>query len=251
MTVLQEYHRPTDLPQALNLLARHDIPTAALAGGIHLNAHRPQDVQAVVDLQALGLEGIQFRGNRVHVGAMTRLQSLVENANLPALVRACARRAGPNTFRNQGALGGVVVGAASDSELLAALLVHEAIVSIHSLGGRRQLDLAEFLADVSGNLGNGLLTEISFVADGIGACERVARTPADTPIVAVVGRRPAAGQLRFAFCGVAATPVLLNPTDLAKLAPPTDFRGSSEYRRHMARVLYQRVADQLSSAQGA
>ncbi len=229
MSKLKQIHKPTDLPTALYLLNRPDVPTVALAGGIHLVPHLPKHVQELVDLQDLALD--QMTGDE-HT------------------IREGARRSGPNTFRNQGTLGGVVVGAAADSELLAALLVYEAQVTVQRLEGEQRLALAEFLADVPRHLTGGLLTAVHFARHGAGAAARVARTPADTPIVAVVGRQLADGGLRLAACGVAETPVIIDPDHLTSLQPPSDFRGSSEYRLHLVRVLCRRVQQQLATAQG-
>jgi carbon-monoxide dehydrogenase medium subunit/putative selenate reductase FAD-binding subunit len=53
-------------------------------------------------------------------------------------------------------------------------------------------------------------------------------------------------QLYLALCGVAPTPVLVDPDNIkGVINPPGDFRGSAEYRRHMAAILAQRVIDEV------
>ena len=69
--------------------------------------------------------------------------------------------------------------------------------------------------------------------------------PADSPIVAVIGRADPKGTIKLAFCGVADRPVLLSPEEIETLDPPGDFRGSAEYRRSVARVLANRVVQTL------
>jgi CO/xanthine dehydrogenase FAD-binding subunit len=86
-----------------------------------------------------------------------------------------------------------------------------------------------------------LVTAVAFQTGGRGAAERVARTPADDPIVAAVARVGDDGEVRLALCGVGNRPVLLFPSDLDTLAPPGDFRGSAAYRREMAALLTRRV----------
>lgn len=250
MSKLKQIHKPSDLPTALHLLNRPDVPTVALAGGIHLVPQLPKHVQELVDLQDLALDQMTGDEHTITVGAMTRLQTLVEHPDLPQVIREGARRSGPNTFRNQGTVGGVLVGAAADSELLAALLVYEAQVTVQRLEGEQRLALADFLAGVPEHLTGGLLTAVHFARHGAGAAARVARTPADTPIVAVVGRQLADGELRLAACGVADTPLIIDPDHVTSLQPPSDFRGSSEYRLHLVQVLCRRVQRQLSMTQG-
>ena len=200
----------------------------------------------MVDLQALGLDEVRAEGGRLTLGAMVRLQTIVDDDRVPTLVREMAQREGPNTFRNQATVGGVVVGADPESELLAALLVFEAEVTVRTLADVRTLPLVDFLADVRGALAGGILTVVSLATDGVTASERVARTPADKPIVAAVARKDSTGRVHLALCGVAATPVLVQPDAVASLNPPADFRGSSEYRREMAVLLVRRVVERLT-----
>lgn len=246
MTLIQAYHRPRTLDEALQLLARPELKTAVLAGGTYLNAHA-DGVDEVVDLQALPLTGVAREGDQLTLGAMTTIQTVVDAAGAPALLREMAHREGPNTFRNQGTVGGAIVGADPESEFVATLLVLEAEITIVTPAGDRTLPLAAFLADASAALGGGILTWVALATGGATASERVARTPADKPIVAAVGRKTPDGRVLLALCGVAATPILVAPDQLSALDPPADFRGSSEYRREMAVLLAGRVLSRLDS----
>ena len=92
------------------------------------------------------------------------------------------------------------------------------------------------------------MTAVSLATTGKTASARVGRTPADQPIVAAVARLDPGGKLHLALCGVAHTPVLVDPHNVkAAVNPPGDFRGSSEYRRHMAATLAERVMGEVSS----
>lgn len=246
MAVIQAYHRPRTLNEALQLLARPGLKTAVLAGGTYLNA-QSEGVDEVVDLQALALTGVAREGDQLTLGAMTTLQTVLDAAGAPALLREMARREGPNTFRNQGTVGGAIVCADPESEFLAALLVFEAELTIQTQAGDRTLPLAAFLADAHAALNGGILTWATLATGGETASERLARTPADKPIVAAVGRRTPAGRVLLALCGVAARPILVAPDQLASLDPPADFRGSSEYRREMAMLLAARVLSRLEA----
>ena len=79
------------------------------------------------------------------------------------------------------------------------------------------------------------------------AVARTGRTPADVPIVAAYGRRTTDGFVAMALTGVAEHPVLVDVFDpTAGLDPAGDFRGSREYRLHLARTLTARVMAELS-----
>jgi CO/xanthine dehydrogenase FAD-binding subunit len=204
-------------------------------------------VDEVIDLQALALTGAAREGDQLTLGAMTTIQTVVDAAAAPALLREMAHREGPNTFRNQGTVGGAIVCADPESEFLAALLALEAEITIVTLAGDRILPLADFLAAAPAAIEGGILTWVALATSGETASERVARTPADKPIVAAVGRKTPDGRVLLALCGVAATPILIAPDQLASLIPPADFRGSSEYRREMATLLAGRVLNRLQA----
>ena len=247
MPQLNAYHRPTSVNQALKLLARSEVNTAVIAGGSHLVPCISELVDEVVDLQAVGLTEVSFTGKGLTLGAMVRLQTIVSDTRAPDLLRQTARREGPNTFRNVATIGGIVAAPGKDSELLAALLVLKADVKIQTLGNTKTMPLADFLQDVPAALGGGLVTSVSMATMGKTAVARVARTPADHPIVAAVGRLTGNGQLLLALCGVDNMPVLVDPQNVkAAVNPLSDFRGSREYRRQMAATLTQRVVNQLT-----
>ena len=241
MPQIKAYHRPASVEDVLQLVARPGINSVVVGGGTHITPHMDDRFEEVVDLQAAGLDQISFQHEKLTLGAMTRLQTLVDDARMPPLIRETARREGPNTLRQAATIGGLVVGADWESELLAALLVFEAIVTVRTLNDTRAIPLSTFLADVAANLNGGLATDVSLATSGQTASERVARTPADKPIVAVVGRRDGTDKHHLAFCGLAQTPLLLQPEQLDTITPPADFRGSSDYRRQMAILLAERV----------
>lgn len=247
MPQLKNYHRPESVESALELLGRSGVRTALVAGGTYLTPRLEEEIDEVVDLQAVGLDRIEHDDERLTLGAMVTIQTIVDDEEVPALLREMARREGPNTFRNQGTVGGAVVRADAESEFLAALLVFEAQVTVQKAGDEQQLDLADFLAHGSArSLENGILTSVSLVKGGETADARVARTPADAPIVAAVGRRDHAGKVHLALCGVAERPIVVDPDEIENVDPPADFRGSAEYRRQMVGVLGRRVVAALS-----
>ncbi|MBP8000959.1 MAG: FAD binding domain-containing protein [Chloroflexi bacterium] len=244
MPQLKSYHRPDSVTAALSLLTRPR--TVVLAGGTNLVAQlNDMLVDEVVDLQAIGLDQIVVGADTISLGAMVRLQTLVDHPELPLLIRQMAQREGPNTFRHVSTLGGTVAAADWESELFAALLVYGAVVTFHTADGVHNSTLADCGPALAQK--GVLITGITIERAGHAAAERVARTPADKPIVAVCGRVTPGGQLFLAFCGVAERPCLLPPADLPHIQPPTDFRGSSTYRQQMAQVLSQRVLKAIRS----
>ena len=137
MQKITAYHRPSSLEEALALLGRSEVRAVPIAGGTTLVASATDVFQEVVDLQAVGLDAIEGSTEGLRIGAMTRLQDIVDDERVPELLRAATQREGPNTFRNAGTLGGTIVEANWESELLAALLVLECELRIEAAGGAR------------------------------------------------------------------------------------------------------------------
>ena len=242
------YHRPTTLDEAIDLLGSPQ--RVALGGGTTLNADRePSDLEAV-DLQALGLDAITAiaaagRG-RVRIGATATLDAIRRCDLLAASLRELARAEQPSTLRTLATVGGLVARASNESLLLAALLAHEAQVEVAGTNSTAssECSLAELMA--AGLPAGALITAVTVDPSGQTASARTGRTPADVPIVAAYGRR-VEGFVALALTGVADHPVLVDVFDpTAGLHPHGDFRGSGQYRLHLARTLTARVMEELS-----
>ncbi len=246
MRMISNYHRPAQLDEALALLNRGDASSMVIAGGTVLAAAELPEATEVIDLQTAVGAAIDRRGDRVVYEAMARLQDVADHDATPPLLVELARREGPNTLRNASTIGGSVAEANSESELLAGLLVHEAIVTIERPDGPKESSIEDVLGDPKSPVG-GIVTQISAAIAGETASARTGRTPADTSIVAATGRVVSDG-IRVALTGVATTPILVNPDDLSELDPPADFRGTSEYRKDLAVTLARRVLAQLGGA---
>ncbi len=255
---LREYHRPTDLNEALRLLRRADVRTVVLAGGVSVVSEGTPDVEAVIDLDGLKLDFVETTGNTIRLGAVVRLQTLVDSLGHVGggvLAEAARRMAGLN-LRNAATLGGALAGGNADSPLGVVLAALGARITLYD-GQER----AEAWADLAprpapDRARNSLITAVSFdYSDSFGmAYEQVARTPADYPIVcaAAVARPGSQPGAVVAVGGLLPYPVIvtrsdgLSPDQLAIDPQPasdirSDFLGSAEYRRSMALVMARRV----------
>jgi len=267
-----EYHKPTNVDEALRLLRRRSVRTVPLAGGTALLARRDTTIQAVVDLSALGLDYVRRQTNGIEIGAMTTLQALVTSPVLQSyaggLLATAAHDTATRTIRNTATVGGSIMACGPSTDIVVALLALGAIV-LPAQGDSRPL------GDVlSGAHSPKLITAVRLPLDMEGwasALCRVARLPSDQAIINVACvlhiEDGICRDIRLAAGGVASTPVRLDAAkhvlrgerlndagiQAAMLAaqeqvhPPTDVLGSSEYRRAMLGVLVRRAVEQCQS----
>ena len=156
------YHRPTDIDQALGLLSRSGVRSVVLGGGTLVNRHGGDEAEAV-DLQALELDRIGVADGRVDLGSMVRLSHLADTADVPAWLRDLARRELPSTLRSVATVGGTVASASADSQLIAGLLVCDALVSLATASARFDLPLPQYLHDREA-IGAHVITAVSVAA---------------------------------------------------------------------------------------
>jgi aerobic carbon-monoxide dehydrogenase medium subunit len=265
---LTEYHQPTTLDEALKLLRRTSVKAVPLAGGTSLVPEAAHDVQAVVDLNALGLSFIQTSEvsanfGSLTIGATTKLQTLVDHNAARAyaddvLVTAILDSASRNT-REAASLAGSIVAAPGNSPLFTALLALDARLIVRAARGTREDEIA--LPYWSPQPRSLILRIVlpALPANTHAAYEKIARTPADLPIVCVAARatvdQDQLRDVRLALGGVAEKPiVLMQPAglidDLAQLAvatvtPADDYFATADYRREMIGVLTKRVLSNL------
>jgi CO/xanthine dehydrogenase FAD-binding subunit len=143
---LVEYHWAEHIDDALLLLGRLDIKTVPLAGGTYLLGLQDDSIEAVVDLRDLELSYISEEQRGLRIGAMTTLQDIADSPVLKTfamglLARAAQISSSSRLIRNCATLGGTLgAGAASQADLLTALLALDAEVVVRS-GSKTELNL--------------------------------------------------------------------------------------------------------------
>jgi carbon-monoxide dehydrogenase medium subunit len=268
---LTEYHQPTTLDEALKLLRRTSVKTVPLAGGTSLVPAATRDVQAVVDLNALGLSYIKTSAaardfGSLDIGATTTLQTLVDHEAVRTyadgtLVTAILDSASRHT-REAASLAGSIVAAPGNSPLFTALLALEARLIVRAARSTREEEVALPYWTPQPRSLILRITLPALSAKTYAAYEKVARTPADQPIVCVAVRATAdqdqLRDIRLALGGVAEKPIVITRPagsidELAQLAvstvtPGDDYFASADYRREMVGVLASRALNAVAHA---
>jgi CO/xanthine dehydrogenase FAD-binding subunit len=247
--MIVEYYRPDSLDEALSLLARSGVTTQPLGGGTLLN--RPsQERFAVVDLQALGLNTLEQRGNSWVLGATLTLQALLDHPGLPPALEAAIRHEASYNLRQVATLAGTLVSADGRSPFATALLALDASLELKSASIPSEwVGLGDLLPVRTERLSGRLVTALTLPANAGLAYESVARTPVDLPIVCAALAQWPSGRTRLALGGFGGAPVLAfdgpEPGGLEVAARESyshagDEWASAEYRQDIARTLAQR-----------
>jgi carbon-monoxide dehydrogenase medium subunit len=268
-----EFHRPSTLRAALDLLAADGDDVTVLSGGMsllpmmNLGIVRPEKV---LSLNRLGeLAGVAERDGELVIGALVRHEAVAAG---PLIRRHCpplaaaARVVGDVQVRNRGTIGGSVAHADPAADYLPALAAMGARVTLSSNRGERTQAIGEFLVDVmlTSREPDELVTSIAVpkLPDGWGsAFRRLARVEGSFAIVnaaaVVAGDRSVA---TVALGGVGPRPVVLDVSaqvggglDGAALeavgeaayeaaaGATADQLSDAGYRRQMASVLARRA----------
>lgn len=277
-----QYYRPLSIDDALNILEMHEGRARVLAGGtdlvVQLN-RREITFEAAVDITAINeMRYIREEGDRIKIGALATHTDLAESPLLlkkaPFLADA-ARSIGSRQIRNVATVGGNIVNAQPGADTAVTLLALDAVATLLSPAGTRQVPCSALYHPGGGSTVNPtreILVELTFYpplySGGSGSFGRVARRKAlalpvfNTAVVIRSSSKTRLDDARIVMAPVAPIPfrareaesVLLNNTldentfreaaaVASREANPRDsvFRGSSVYRKKLAGVIVYRT----------
>lgn len=275
-----EFHAPSELPEALDLLAERGDDVTVLAGGMslvpmmNLGIVKPEVVMSLNHVAEL--ERVQEDGTSFRIGATVCHASIARDdvlaRDFPALV-AAAQAIGDVQVRNRGTVGGSIAHADPAADYLPVLSLVGAMIGLRSRAGHRALPLDEFLIDMmfTARQQSELVTEIVVQKPPLGSgfsYRRLARVEGSFPIVnAAALVEPSGSSARLALGGVGPKPLVLDVTEHlgdgataqaleaigeaayeASSATTGDVISDAEYRREMARVFAQRAVRAADAA---
>ena len=275
MKHLTTFLQPGSLEEALALLCEHGERARPLAGGTALVFAKSSRTQVLVDLRAAGLDWLEQREDRLHLGAMTSLNTLrrhLENSAPSALLEA-ASRTGSRILQNHITVGGNCVQVYSWSDTPVALLCLGASFVLQG-EGQRTVDATTLFAQPPARLlGQGeLLVEVVVPAAATGsgsAFFKHIRTDTDHSLASAAARVTLTGgkvsEASIAVGAVRGLPQLLPGAaesltgkapgegalaEAGRLAAQeakvmADYRATTDYRKQLLGVM---VEDALSAA---
>ena len=275
------YFAPTEVSQAVKLLAEHGKKATVLAGGtdvmpkINYYELKPE---VLVYIGGLGLDYIKAQGGQLVIGAGTPIAKLLESdlvaKQAPSLVEA-ARQHSSVAIRSVGTIGGNVAHASPAADLVYPLMAMDAKLKLVSAKGERLLAIGDFFVGPGETVmaADELLTEIQIPAvKGKAVYGKLGKRKAQACSIVIVGVRleldgKVCRAARVALGSMAPTPLrcakaealLVGKTvDAALVAqaaaaavgessPIDDVRATAWYRRKAGTAL---VAQALAQAAG-
>jgi xanthine dehydrogenase iron-sulfur cluster and FAD-binding subunit A len=150
--MIEVYHRPTSLADALTELADAGADTRLIAGGTDVMVElgrSSKPAKGLIDLTALEpeLRFITEDGQRLTMGALTThndvLGSPVFRREALPLVQSCAEVGAPQ-IRARGTIAGNLVTSSPANDTITALYALDAEVEVASSAGRRRIGVEDF-----------------------------------------------------------------------------------------------------------
>lgn len=257
--MIEHYFRPQTPEQALELMHAHSPHAVWFNGGSKLNAAPTRtDKTVAIALSDLPCTDIRCEGEALYLGAMCKLQALIEHELTPAALKEAAGFVYSRHIRHQATLGGEIAAKQDEAVLLPALLaMHAELI----LADGQQVSLEAYLDNPGA-----LILEVVLPQRTIHCHTRsVRRSAGGLAVITAAVSLSADGNVEMLLDGMnqlgecQARPVSLR--DVAgqalegealeravaeAISPVADIRGSIEYKRYIAGVV---MADLLVECQ--
>jgi carbon-monoxide dehydrogenase medium subunit len=267
------YAAPESLDEVFTELASGGDDVKLLAGGhslLPLMKLRLAAPDKLVDLRRVpGLHGVTRENGAFRIGAMTPHAEIEHAPELGLLARAAGTIADPQV-RHRGTIGGSLVHGDPASDFPAVVLAYDASFTVAGAGGQQRTiasgDLFQDYLTTSVNPDE-VMTEVRLPAlDGYGfGYQKFNRRAEDWAMVAVCAlvqvQDGTVSDVRVGLTNMASTPLRATAVEdalrgqpasaeaIASAAqqaadgtePPADLNATSDYKRHLARVLTRRA----------
>ncbi|WP_187170588.1 FAD binding domain-containing protein [Salidesulfovibrio onnuriiensis] len=127
--MIQEFHRPESVEEAVAIRKEKGTGACFLAGGFFLNSPESKGVcGCAISLEKVGMAEIGIGKDDVLIGACATLQQVADNRDLPQVLRQAAGFQRARHFRTQITVGGDIASRRADSFTAAALMAMNATV---------------------------------------------------------------------------------------------------------------------------
>jgi len=150
---VEEYHRPKDVAQTVDILLRFKDSAKLIAGGTDLLAKRPgvkriDQIKHLVDISHLNLDYQKVEDGHICMGAATNINTIATSplfaASAYSALSEAANAHSTSTIRNRATIGGNLCTASPCGDLALPLLVLDAILVAAGPEGERRIPMEGF-----------------------------------------------------------------------------------------------------------
>lgn len=205
--MIQEYHRPDSLEDALRLLSRTAPKSIPLGGGSGISQTKFTQPIAVIDLQNIKLNQMDRRGSIVAIGSTARLQSIVEWDGTPAFLREAVLNDTNANQRNVATIGGSLIRLTGKSRIASVLLAADCRL-VWEPGGL-DISLGDWIAVGRTSSQFRLMTSVYFDNPQSVQLEAASQTPGGFPLVSACMAKWKSGRVRLVTAEASSLPELL------------------------------------------
>ncbi len=277
LTGLEQYHRPQQPKEVIELLTAHEDEALIVSGGTFIHGLVARglivNVKHLIDISGLNFSYINYDSNQLKIGATTVFRQLENDVNiqndhsLGAIKDALTYP--PAQVKNAASLGGCIASSCPFLDLPISLLALDTSATAFGSKGDRDIHLEEFFVSLFDNAmdADEILKEVTIplVKNSASAFAKLETNANDLAILNAAVNVTAKGKMCeairvFVGGGVGEVPVRATSSETALVGqelkqdninqaaasakqdvdPLSDHRASAEYRVAMAEVLIRR-----------
>ncbi len=224
------YHPQSPL-EAVMLRKENAASAVYLAGGTDdLRLGGAAEGKDLIDINALGMDKIELRGEKLCIGARCTLQDLADCELVPEFIREAALLCTSPARRNAATVGGNLALRRDDSYLAAALTAAEAVLIRMTPHGENEKKIGDYLQSQC----KALLITVVIDKDRTGWVKRFGNT-AGSHAAVIAAQSGAVYALSVHGSGL----VYGDSPEIAEsLSYTDDITGSADYKKYLAKTVF-------------
>lgn len=278
---ISDYHVPETTADAIALLTKYGDTAMIVAGGTFVHGLEVRgvlaEIEALIDIGKLGLDGIEPTPDGLRIGATTVFAQLEADSTINgepafgAIVDALTYP--PTQIKNIGTVAGCLAASAPLYDMPGAFLALDGIAEVSGASGQREIPLNDFFKGLFENAleNDEIITAIRLPRAAAGSASAFLKLETNANDLAilnvavrltrdgdtckdcriVVGGGVGETYVRATSAEAALEGAPANGASFAAAAaavandiePVDDHRGSSDYRRHIAKVYTRRALE--------
>ena len=224
------YHPATPL-EAVLLRKEHADTAVYLAGGTDdLRLGGSAEGKDLIDINGLGCDTIELKGDKLYIGSRCTLQQIVECELVPDFIREAAGFCVSLVRRNSATIGGNIGLRRSDSYLAAALTAAAAVLDTVTPHGEEMKPIGEYLQSDCKRF----IRAIVIDKDRTGWVRRFGNTVSSHAVLI------AAESCGIYALSVQGSPIIYgnSPAIAQQAVYADDLWGSADYKRYLAKTVF-------------